>query len=291
MGTKGCWVVSVALGTPSRAFAAWIERDVVHAHGPDAVTFLQGQLSQDVAALATGESAWSLLLEPNGKVTAWLRATRVGETEVVLDVDAGAGAAVVARLERFKLRTQCTLDLREREPALAVRGAAPAAAGGLPTVWPGVEGYDQLGPSGSPPPGVELVDVEAFDAARIDAGVPASGVDLTTETIPAEAGAWLIEASVSFTKGCYTGQELVARIDSRGGNVPRPIRRLRTSGPAPDVVAGAEVTTPDGAVVGHVTSAARDAVAGVTVALAPLSRTVEVPGLVRVAGEEATAEP
>jgi len=276
---------------PMGTFAAWIERDVVHAHGRDAVEYLQGQLAQDIAALAIGDSAWSLLLEPNGKVTAWLRATRVGEEEVVLDVDGGAGALVVARLDRFKLRTAVTFDLREREPALAVRGMAPGGAGGLPTVWPGIEGYDQLGPSGNPPPGVDVVGADVFEAARIDAGVPVSGVDITTDTIPAEAGAWLIEASVSFTKGCYTGQELVARVDSRGSNVPRPLRRLRSAGAAPGLVAGAEVTTLDGDVVGRVTSAAPMPADGAIVALGPLARSVEVPGSVLVAGLEVTARP
>src|SRR3546814_11977806 len=56
------------------------------------------------------------------------------------------------------------------------------------------------------------------------------GSELTDATIPAEAGQWLIDASVSFTKGCYTGQELVARVDSRGGNVPRPVRGLVSDG-------------------------------------------------------------
>ena len=56
-----------------------------------------------------------------------------------------------------------------------------------------------------------------------------------TDTIPAELGQWLIDASVSFTKGCYTGQELVARIDSRGGNVPRPLRGLVVDGAVPAV--------------------------------------------------------
>ena len=56
------------------------------------------------------------------------------------------------------------------------------------------------------------------------------GAELTEDTIPAEAGQWLVDASVSFTKGCYTGQELVARIDSRGGNVPRPVRLFVVEG-------------------------------------------------------------
>ena len=199
-------------GVTTAPFAAWIERDVVQAAGDDAVPFLQGQLAQDVAALAIGQSAWSLLLEPSGKVTAWVRATRVGATELVLDTDPGAGPLVVQRLQRFKLRTKCELELSEATATLAVRGVAmPGEGAGLPIAWPGVDGFDQLGPSGSPPAGVALVDTAVYEVARIEAGVPVSGVDVTTDTIPAEAGQWLLDASVSFTKGCYTGQELVAR--------------------------------------------------------------------------------
>jgi folate-binding protein YgfZ len=76
------------------------------------------------------------------------------------------------------------------------------------------------------------------------------GTELTDDTIPGEAGAWVIDASVSFTKGCYTGQELVARIDSRGNNVPHPIRLLKLEG---DASLGDEITV-DGAAVGTITS-------------------------------------
>src|SRR5688500_13979317 len=68
-----------------------IEREVVVISGPEARPFLQGQLSQDVDALGVGASAWSLLLQPTGKVDAWLRVTRTGEDELALDVDRGYG--------------------------------------------------------------------------------------------------------------------------------------------------------------------------------------------------------
>jgi folate-binding protein YgfZ len=74
------------------------------------------------------------------------------------------------------------------------------------------------------------VSQDDYEAVRIEAGFPRHGAELDERTIPAEAG--LVEASVSFTKGCYTGQELVARIDSRGSNVPRHLRGLLLSGPA-----------------------------------------------------------
>ncbi len=258
---------------PSLPFAAWIERDVVHAAGADTVAYLQGQLAQDIAALGVGGSAWSLLLEPAGKVDAWLRVTRVGETEVVLDTDRGGGELVLARLERFKLRTDCTLEPHEAMPALAVRGVRPDPPVGLPIAWPGVPGYDLLGPSAQVPDDVTLVDAEAYEVARIASGVPATGTDLTADTIPAEAGQWLIDASVSFTKGCYTGQELVARVDSRGGNVPRPLRRLEVDSPADASLVGQEVRA-SGHAVGRITSAAHDPERMLAVALGPVARTV-----------------
>ena len=257
--------------------AAPLQRDVVRVHGPDAIEYLQGQLSQDVAALGVGESAPSLLLQPTGKAEAWLRVTRTADDAVVLDVAAGFGDAVHARLRRFKLRTKVEL-----EPGvwwgLAVRGpgatevTVPAGAMALDAGWPGVDGVDLLSEDELALAGVPLVDREALEALRIECGVPAMGAELTDATIPAEAGQWLIDASVSFTKGCYTGQELVARIDSRGGNVPRPVRGLLVDGDPPRV--GTEIEL-DGARVGVVTSAARSPGLG-GVALAVVNRAVEI---------------
>jgi folate-binding protein YgfZ len=252
-------------------FAAWIDRDVVRAYGPDTFTFLQGQLSQDLG-MAVGESRWSLLLQPTGKVDAWLRVTRDADDEFSLDTDAGWGDVVVARLQRFKLRTKCELDRVEGWRALAVRGTTVEDPAARPIVWPGVEGVDLLGPDVSPSD-VPLGD--GYERLRIESGVPTMGRELTEGTIPIEAGQWLIDASVSFTKGCYTGQELVARIDSRGGNAPRPIRGLRLSAP---VAERAAITTVDGADLGTVTSSCE------TVALAPLPRSIAPPAEVLVDG-------
>jgi folate-binding protein YgfZ len=256
--------------------AAPIQRDVVRVDGPEAIDFLQGQLSQDVTALAIEDSAPALLLQPTGKVDAWLRATRVADDAVLLDVEAGFGEAVLARLQRFRLRTKADITL-EPWSGLAVRGpgaralAAPAGALAVPAGWPGVDGVDLLSRGELALAGAPLVDARALEALRIECGVPAMGAELSDTTIPAEAGRWLIDASVSFTKGCYTGQELVARIDSRGGKVPRPIRGLLVDG---DAVPVGSTVHHDAAEVGTVTSSARSAVLG-AIGLAPLARAVD----------------
>ena len=217
-----------------------MSRDTIRVEGPDAAAYLQGQISQDVDAIGVGETAWSLVLQPNGKLASWFRIHRVAEQEFLLDTDEGHGSGLVARLERFKLRTDATIDVSDTQ--------LPA-----PVTWPG-----------APDPSDER--------QRILAGMPKMGAELTDETIPGEGGQQLIDLSVSFTKGCYTGQELVARIDSRGGNVPRPIRVIQADG---ELAVGDEVRV-DGDVVGVITSAIGD------VALAPLMRRVEVGDFVEV---------
>jgi folate-binding protein YgfZ len=267
-----------------RAAVVPLVRDVVVVEGPEAVAYLQGQLSQDVEALALGASAPSLLLQPTGKVDAWLRATRLAEDGVALDVDAGAGEGLEARLRRFLLRTKATLTAA-RWRGLALRGPAVdqvAVEGGhrLPAAWPGLDAVDVLGVDGTTAGPSALDDPSALEALRIACGVPAMGAEITEATIPAELGQWLIDASVSFTKGCYTGQELVARIDSRGGRVPHPVRGLRIDGPVPE--SGAVVRA-SGAEVGRVTSAAADPALG-AIALAPLARAVEPGAAVTIDG-------
>ena len=288
--------------------AALVPRDVVRVTGTDAAGFLQGQISQDVEAVAAGESAWSLVLAPQGKVAAWFRLTRNRDGDsFLIDLDAGFAGALTTRLERFKLRVDATFEVLSGWQMLSVRRDPRAAAhpdardgpravahpdapddlGEVPAElradvhWPGFEGIDLLGPKVAPPAGLRLADMAEWEAARIRAGWPAMGLELTDRTIPAEIGG-LVEASVSFTKGCYTGQELVARIDSRGGNVPRPVRLLEIDGHA-SVAPGAEIVV-EGRAVGEVTSAAADKAAGLTVALGTVHRRVEPPAEAEVAG-------
>lgn len=281
--------------------AVRVPREVIRAMGADAVSFLQGQLSQDLAGLAPGESRWALLLEPQGKVDAWVRVWgRRGEDEVLLDVDGGAGHAVLDRLNRFRLRVKVELELLDWE-CVALRGPAtpslddPALVAELKgTVdWAGTTGVDLLGPEVRIPAGIQPASVEAYESVRIEAGWPAMGHELgagvVPQVIPAEAGQWLIDASVSFTKGCYTGQELVARVDSRGGNTPRHLR---------GVVIGTNVLPPLGAEVvvgdevrGTLTSVGESLDLRAPIALAYVHRSVEPGTEVAVRWAEAEGAP
>jgi folate-binding protein YgfZ len=260
-------------------------RDVLRATGAEATDYLQGQLSQDVAALAPGAYAWSWLLAPNGKVDALLRLTRLAEDEWLLDTDAGAGAGVLARLVRFRLRTKVDIEATDLGvTALRGEGWEPAAPPGtvLSPPWPGVAGADVI-TTGANPPG----DADDLERARILAGVPRMGAELDERTIPAETG--LVAMTVSFTKGCYTGQELVARIDSRGGNVPRRLRGLRFP---PGIVParGAELAAADGAPAGVVTSAVAGADGGAAVGLGYIRRAVPPDATLRLADGPGRAE-
>ena len=90
-----------------------LQRDVIRIAGPDAGKYLQGQLTQDVLGMKEGESVWSFLLNPDGKVNAWLRVSQISENQYLLDVDSDSGEAVIERLLRFKLRTECELTLEK----------------------------------------------------------------------------------------------------------------------------------------------------------------------------------
>jgi tRNA-modifying protein YgfZ len=205
-------------------------RDVVSVSGPDAAAYLQGQCSQDLAPLTVGASVPSLLLEPDGKLTALLRVTRTGEAEFILDTDDGYAGAVVDRLTRFRLRTKAEITVVDW-PCVALRGSGVAAAlagSGVPGApwalsveWNGMAGVDLLGPGADEavPADALWCSAPSWDALRVEAGIPAMGSELDGRTIAAEAG--LVERTVSFTKGCYTGQELVARLDARGSRVAR----------------------------------------------------------------------
>ncbi len=272
--------------------------------GPDTTEYLQGQCSQDVTALADGDSADALLLSPQGKVEVYLRLTRLGDQHFLIDTDEGFGAVAAARLERFRLRMKVDIEPRDWI-CLGVRGpdaathlvGTPEGVVAVPVVWPGFFGVDLLGPPPADGPshwigaGVVRSGPEAWEAARIEAGMPRNGMEIVEGTIAAEVG--LVDRTVSFTKGCFTGQELVARLDARGSKVARRLAGVVFDGPAgpEEMLVGATVLTADEVhEVGQLSSVARSPALGAHVALAVLHRRVTPPAavVVRWTGDDGT---
>ena len=266
-------------------FQARVARDLAVVEGPDATSFLQSLVSQDLDALAVGESGHSLLLQPQGKLLVDFYAVHVAPDEWWCVCERGFGEGLAIGLNRFKIRVKA--EVREIPvAALALRGVQPEVGPDVQLVavdWGGVPAFDAIGPETAIAALSDAVDVprldgDAYERARIEAGVSRQGFDTDERTIPQEAGLELV--AVSFTKGCFVGQELVCRIDSRG-RVNRHLRRLRAG--TGSLARGAMVAY-DGREIGEVTST------GGTVALAMLRREVE-PGTQVSAGDvEAVVE-
>jgi folate-binding protein YgfZ len=275
-----------------------VERAVIRVQGADARSYLQGQLSQDVDRLAVGEGADALLLSPNGKLEAYVRVSLLGPEDLLVDLDPDYGDAALARLARFKLRVKATLSLEHWHMVeLRGRGAGAVVEPGLhgdeaialEVHWPGLVGVDLLGPDVELPAGVDAGDAIALDLARIEAGWPKMGSELTERTIAAEAG--IVDRTVSFTKGCYTGQELVARLDARGSNVPRRLHAFVAETDAAHAPVPGDVFLAGEREVGEVTSVAYSPARHAAIGLAYVRREVVAPCDVtlRAAGGTVTA--
>lgn len=203
---------AVALTEP---FIDQAARDRVTVSGADAQTYLQSQIAQEIRDLAVGSARWTFILDPSGKVDSLARIQRTGDDVFVLDTDAGFGEAMLARINRFKIR---------------------------------VDAETRLDPGTSGQPGLE------HELARIAAGWPKMGAEIEPgSTIPATTG--IVMLAVNFQKGCYPGQELVERMDSRGADAPRSLRIVDLD---EGVAVGAAVTDADGTEVGTVTSVSGD---------------------------------
>jgi folate-binding protein YgfZ len=280
------------------------DRGQVLVTGPDARSFLQALVSADLDPLEPGMGTPSLLLTPQGKLDVAFRLLVV-ENDFWLDTDPGFGAHLVESLERFRIRVKAELVDRTAEFGMwSVIG--PDAADALDVVPASLHehaplgharavrtehGVDVLGPSAAAADvlaalvrGAPQVDAIVYDAWRIEQGVPVQPFDVDDKTIPQEAE--LERDAVSFTKGCFLGQELVCRIDTRG-HVNRFLRRFHAiDGDWP--ASGAEVVV-DGKVVGALTSVAAPELP--TGALGYVRREVSPPATVdlRFDGGQATA--
>ena len=236
--------------------------------GEDAVSYLDSLLSQDVAALRPGQVARSLLLAPTGKLRALLWILR-GEADVGIVTDMGYGGRVTEDLNRFRLRVAVTVD-EDFLPLYSVFGGSTAGweldgqrvsvgadLGSLPRRL-----TDEL------PQEAPMLSPALSEAWRIEAGEPRMGIDVDESTIPQESG--LVPAAVDFDKGCYLGQELVARIDSRG-HVNRRLAAVVIEPEASPMPAAATVVAA-GTEVGSLTSVASSPHLGTQIGMGLLRR-------------------
>ncbi|MGA9596147.1 MAG: glycine cleavage T C-terminal barrel domain-containing protein [Acidimicrobiia bacterium] len=262
---------------------------IVWVSGADAVSFLDGLLSQNIAAIPVGGTARSLLLSPKGKLRATLLVLR-GSERIGLVCDAGRTGVVADDLRRFKIRVDVTIEV---EPETIWERWGSGAADGIgavppPGSWSGevpvrfrmpfrYGSEERILVVGSRPDGEKSGD-DRVEVLRIAIGEAVMGVDLDDTTIPQEGVD--VATAVDFTKGCYLGQELVARIDSRG-HVNRSLTGLVIVGEPPDP--GAEVIAGERP-VGSVTSTAWSATLEKSLALAMIRVEVEPGSLVSVAG-------
>jgi len=303
------------------AVAERADRAQFRLHGRDPVRMVQGLITNDLAGAPAGRAVYAALLTPKGKMVAELRAFRLerpGGTEVLLDLPREALEGTREHLRKFvpplfarwaevseDYRVLGVYGPRARAVLARVVGEVPpleedarveveGESGPLLVVGTrdfGEEGYDLFTPAGEAAAlreallesGAVPVGRETLETLRVEAGRPRYGAELSEEVIPQEAfeAIGLVPRAISFTKGCYTGQEVIVRLAHRG-HVNRHLRGLLL-GDAPAPAPGAPLFHPEtGRPAGRVTSVAFSPRMGQTVALAYVRREVAPGGAVRV---------
>lgn len=291
--------------------------------GPDRAAYLQGLLTNDVQALAEGSGCYAAWLSPQGRMLTDMHVLQ-SSGMILLDVPAGQASAVLARLDQFLFSEDVRIEsLVEAMTGVWLHGPRAAdviqhVVGADLKVGPykawrdyqhdtatfdgnpvSVARIDQVGVPGycvflaraaeaqfvaaAIEAGARVVGAEALDAARIEAGYPLFDVDMTDDTIPLEAG--IDQRAISFTKGCFVGQEVVIRVLHRGGGrVVKKLVGLKLSGEAG---VGAKIRSGERE-IGVLTSVATSPRLGV-IALGYVHRDFTSPGTgVLVAGQPAT---
>lgn len=223
-------------------------RDFVAVRGPDAGRHLQAMVSNDVEALELGESCEALLLTAKGRVIAPMTVFRRGPDDFVLLTEPDLAEALRAALFRSRLAAKVAIQLEEHSSVLVVGREAPR--GGVANREYGVAAYELIDDE---PPDWGRIGEDELERLRIRAGTPRYGSEIDERVLPAEAG--LDRTAIDFDKGCYPGQEPIARQRYRG-RVNRGLRLLEIEGDElPDY--DAELTYGE-KVVGRVTSAVHD---------------------------------
>ncbi|MGI8998057.1 MAG: aminomethyltransferase family protein [Pyrinomonadaceae bacterium] len=288
-------------------------RGRIEVGGAEAVQFLNGLITNDVKALQPG--AWMLAAFPNvqGRLLAHARVLRPGEATIfIFDTEPTNHATVFSALERFTLAGDFRVrDLTSETACLSVQGPRAGEIIGttlghdaariergqvtmastansteqltiMRATHTGEDGFDLIcGANDAPALWHTLVNAGArpcgfdvLETLRIEAGVPRYGADVSETNVVLEAG--LEDKAVSYTKGCYVGQEIIARIHWRG-HVAKRIAGLSFTGAA-GISPGAEVRAADGKKIGRVTSATISPALGQTIALAMLKYDYLQPG-------------
>jgi tRNA-modifying protein YgfZ len=224
--------VETATGTLYR-----LDRGYVAVSGPEAAEFLERMVSNEVTSLESGEARPALLLTPKSRIVAPLRVVREGPESFLLITEAELAELVGSTLLRARFAAKCEIELKP------YRGYLQLGSGeGIRNDDYGTEAWESWGEKER-----DAASVDELEPRRIEAGTPLWGRELDETILPAEAG--LDETHVSFTKGCYPGQEPIARLHYRG----RPNRRLRVL-EVEDASPGDEIFLGEKA-VGRVTSA------------------------------------
>jgi folate-binding protein YgfZ len=198
----------MAIGTPT---LVRLSRGYVAVTGPDAADFLERMVSNEVDSLEPGEARHALLLTPKGRIVAPLRAVREGPEDFLLITEAELAEALASTLLRARFAAKCEIEIK---PYLGYLRLGEGE--GIRNDDYGVEAYESWDEEER-----EAAPADELELLRIEAATPAWGRELDESVLPAEAG--LDEMYISFTKGCYPGQEPIARLHHRG----HPNRRLR----------------------------------------------------------------
>jgi folate-binding protein YgfZ len=269
------------------------DRGVVRLEGADRRTFLQGLLTNDVQALTPGSSCYAAWLTPQGRMIADMHVLETGD-HVLLDVKAEQATSLAEHLDKLIF----TEDVHVRDASTDYRRVA--------VVGPNARAFVEQAHLGDPQVGSDhfqdaawvvpvfevfistataadflnalhvagAVDVprEAFEVLRIESGVPLFGVDMDEDTIPLEAG--IENRAISFTKGCYVGQEVIIRVLHRGhGRVAKKLVPLTLDVSSEDHLPAPKTTiVRDGKEIGRLTSVAWSPALGKGVALGYVHR-------------------
>src|SRR5882672_4389128 len=310
-------VVSATAYDAARHRAAFLDRSDrarVVVSGADRASYLQGLLTNDVVALKAGEGCYAAYLTPQGRMIADLYVYELGDV-MLLTMDRGVKEAVLTRLDQFIFSEDVQLgDVTDTFAQIGVVGPDAAATvarlltgasaetltalaehANLRAHWngdpaivtritdAGEAGYDvfvdrakaDAFASAATSAGAVQLDDQTAEAIRIEAGVPRFRRDMDEETIPLEAG--IESRAISFSKGCYVGQEVIIRVLHRGhGRVARKLVGLVVDGDQPPA-SGAIVRSADRD-IGHVTSSASSPALKKPIALAYVHRDFVTPG-------------